>query len=94
MPGKGTATLSFGTAPGTNIASVAVTGIAAISPGDYAEAFLMADTSADHNTEEHRLIAGYSRFCCDQPVTSTGFTITMTSDLRLTGDVAVRWVWS
>jgi thiamine monophosphate kinase len=92
MGATGTATLDFGAAPGSPVASVVVTGQAGISASSVAEAWLMAETSADHNEVEHRIVPIIVRV--GQIVAGTGFTIYATSDWSLTGQWTVRWVWN
>ena len=94
MGAAGTATLSFGSAPGSSVATVAVTGQAAISANDHAEAFFMADTTADHNTVEHMIFSRMVGLTCGAVVAGTGFTITAECEMRLTGTAKCRWVWS
>jgi hypothetical protein len=90
--GTGTATLTFGAAPGTNYVSVAVTGQTGIGVSSHAEAFLMASTTATHNEIEH-LLSGI-RLTCGNIVAGTGFTIYAFTELRLTGTFSVHWVWA
>ena len=94
MANVGTATINFGAAPGSSRASVVVSD-ANILSNSYAEAWLMADTTSDHNGEEHELIAGKVSFTCGSVQAGVGFTIYAVSDsLRLTGAVQVRWIWA
>jgi hypothetical protein len=88
----GTATVNFGSAPGSSYATVAVTGQGSIGAGSHAEAFLMADATATHNAVEH-ILAGITLVCGDI-IAGTGFTIHATTQLRLTGTFTVRWVWA
>lgn len=92
--GLGTATLDFGPMPGSAMTSVAVTGQTTISATSAAEAYIMADTTVDHTDGNHRVIGGYTQLVCDPPTAGTGFTITAISNLRLTGTITCRWVWS
>jgi hypothetical protein len=88
----GTAVVNFGAAPGSSVASVAVTGQASIGSGSHCEAFLMGDSTATHNAEEHAFAP--IRFVCRDVIAGTGFTIYATTELRLTGTFTVRWVWA
>lgn len=88
---NGTATLNFGAAPGTNTATVDVT--TPIAAGNLAMANLMYEASADHNAEEHALLAGYVGLTAYRSAVNT-LTIVARTELRLTGEVAVRWAWS
>ena len=89
----GQATLDFGAAPGTGAVEVAVTGQAAIIAGtSYAEAWMMADSTADHNAEEHMLVP--IRLTVGNVTTGVGFTIYARTEWRLSGTFNVRWVWN
>lgn len=92
--GSGTATLNFGAWPGTNEATAAVAGQAAISTTSAAEAFLMAEASGAHTAADVAYAALFMALTCTVPVAATGFTITARAAYTLTGTFAVRWVWS
>ncbi len=95
MGAIGTATLSFGAFPGTNEASVAVTGQASILATSKVESFIMADdTTADHTASDHRYAAALLGLTCGTPTAATGFTIYARSVDGLSGDYKVRWVWA
>lgn len=91
----GTAMIDFGAAPGSNEASVAVTGQALILATSKAEAWVMADdTSANHTASDHRYFGALAALSCGTPTASTGFTIYARSTHKLTGQWSVRWVWA
>jgi hypothetical protein len=94
MGATGTATIDFGAAPGGNAAQVDVTGQAGVVSGSACEAWFMATTSADHNAEEHALVAALASFTCGALVAGTGFTIYGRSMITLSGQWSVQWVWS
>ena len=87
----GSATLDFG-ATGTKTASVAVTGQGAILSGSHVEAFVMGETSADHNAIEHRIAP--IKLVCGDVVAGVGFTVFAASEWTLTGEFSIRWVWA
>lgn len=90
----GTVTINFGAAPGSNEASVAVTGQAAILATSKADAFVMADdSSVDHTAADHRYFEALAALSCGTPTLATGFTIYARSPHKLTGTWALRWVW-
>lgn len=90
----GTATLDFGPYPGSNEASVTVTGQSSILATSKADAFVMADdTSSDHTASDHRYLEVFASLTCGTPVASTGFTIYARSLEKLTGQWTIRWVW-
>lgn len=91
-PETGTATLNFGAAPGTNVATVTVTGQTGILSGSKVEAWLMGDSTASHNAYEHLIVPLVVR--CGNIVAGTGFDIVASSDLRLTGTFSVHWTWA
>lgn len=93
--GQGTAEIDFGAFPGSNEASVAVTGQADIEATSKAEAFVMGDdTTTDHTAQDHRYVELWMSLTCGTPVAATGFTIYGRSTEKLQGKFAVRWVWA
>lgn len=91
----GTATIDFGGFPGSNEASVVVTGQTGIGATSKAEAWIMADdTTSDHTTNDHKYLGCFAAFTCGALVVGTGFTIFARSPEKLTGTFALRWVWS
>lgn len=95
MGATGTATLSFGAAPGNSEASVAVVGQASILGTSLAEAFIMGDdTSGAHTASDHRYAAVLIGLSCGTPAAGVGFTIYGRCLDKMEGDFAVRWVWA
>ena len=93
--GIGTATLDFGAHPGSNEASVAVTGQATISATSKVEAWVMGDdTSTDHTADDHKYFMALAGLTCGTPTAATGFTIFARSTEKLSGQFSVRWVWA
>ena len=91
----GSATIDFGSWPGSNEASVAVTGQAAISTTSKAEAFVMGeDVSSNHTASDHRYFSRFAGLTCGTPTAATGFTVYARSTERLEGQFTIRWVWS
>lgn len=55
----------------------------------------MGEATANHNVYEHsRILAGRVSLACENIVDNTGFDIVGATELRLTGLVAVHYVWS
>lgn len=93
--GTGSTTLNFGAAPGTNVVVTTVTGQTGITPASHVEAWIMGEATANHNAYEHsRILAREVSVACENIVNGTGFDIVGSTELRLTGLVAVHWVWS
>lgn len=93
--GQGTATLYFGAHPGSNEASIAVTGQAAISATSKVEAFVMGDdTTANRTARDHRYFGMFVNLTCGTPTAATGFTIYARSAHKMTGTWSIRWVWA
>ena len=84
--------LNFGATPGTNIVTTTVTGQAAIVSDSFVEAFMMGETTAEHNAYEHNIVP--LTLACGNIVAGTGFDIVASSDLRLDGTFSVKWVWN
>lgn len=91
--GTGTATLDFGTHPGSNESLVSVTGISTISSTSKVEAFVMVDTSVDHTMGDHMYFNLFAKVTCI-PVNGVGLNIYATSLEKLTGKFTVRYVWA
>lgn len=90
----GVATLNFGAYPGTNEASVAVTGQSGILSTSTAQAFVKADdTTADHTANDHAYLPMLIGLACNTPTDATGFTIYARSQHKLQGTFKVRWIW-
>ncbi len=91
----GSATIDFGSFPGSSEASVAVTGQAEIQSSSKCEAFMMADdTTSDHTAADHRYAAAMIGLTCSTPVASTGFTIHARCLDKMQGTFALHWVWA
>jgi len=95
MGASGAATINFGAAPGTNIASATITGQAAIASGSMVEAWIMGlDSTADHNAYEHAVLPLALTLSITAITASTGFVVQAATQLRLSGQIAIRWVWN
>jgi hypothetical protein len=94
MANTGTATIDFGGWPGSNQATVAVTGQTAILAGSQAEAYMMADTTTYHNAGDHAFASANMGITCGTVVAGTGFTITAFSKDYMQGTYTVHWVWA
>ena len=93
--GTGGLSINFGTAPGSNEASVVVTGITTISSTSKVTAFVMADdTTSDHTASDHKYFTLLANLTCGTPTAGVGFTIYCRSTQKLTGQWAIRFVWS
>lgn len=93
--GTGTATIDFGAFPGSNEASVNVTGQTSILSTSKVEAYVMGDDStADHTASDHRYFPLFASLTCGTPTAGTGFTIHARSTEKLQGTFALRWVWA
>ena len=93
--GTGTATIDFGAFPGSNEASIAVTGLTTISATSKAEAFVMADdTATGHTASDHRYLPLFVNLTCGTPTAGSGFTIHGRCLDKMQGQFTVRWVWS
>lgn len=73
MGAQGTATVDFGAWPGSDEATVTVTGQASILAGSLVEAWLFPTATADHSADEHRLDG--PQIIAGNVVAGTGFTI-------------------
>lgn len=90
----GTAVIDFGSYPGSNEASVTVTGQSSILATSNAEAWMMAEASVDHTVNDAAYASLFVSLTCGIPTASTGFTIYARSTEKLQGQFKVRWVWA
>lgn len=94
MAAYGAAVIDFGAFPGTDKATVVVTGQAAIVPGSKVEAYLdpTQGATAIHSVDEH-LMADLDIRCSDISA-GVGFTINATTRSGFHwGTFNVSWVW-
>lgn len=55
---------------------------------------MAGDTSSDHTANDHKYFTTLAGLTCGTPTTGVGFTIYCRSTQKLTGQWAVRYVWS
>lgn len=90
----GSATIDFGAAPGTNVATSAITGVPGILAGSRVRAWI-AGSTADHNAYEHQTVLPMEvALSTHSIVAGTGFSVTAATDLRLTGQIACQWEYA
>lgn len=90
----GTTTFNFGTAPGTNVVSTAVSS-ATIGAGSKVEVYMMGtDSTATHNAIEHQMLPLDLALSVISITAGVGFTAQAMTTQRLTGTIAARWVWA
>lgn len=87
----GSATLNFGSAPGTNFVSVAVTGQALITGSSKIKVYKSTQATATHNDYEHMIVP--LELTAGSIVAGTGFTIYANTNLRLSGTFNINWEW-
>jgi hypothetical protein len=93
--GKGTVEIDFGAHPGSNEASVVITGQADIKTTSELDCYIMADDSTtDHTTLDHRYVGIFATFTGGNIVAATGFTIYGRSIHKLTGKFKIRFAWA
>lgn len=90
---SGQATINFGNTPGSNIASVAITGQTNILTTSIVKVFVKPSSTIHHNEYEHNLFLIGGSLIASDIVAGTGFTITAHSTLRLTGTFNIYWEW-
>lgn len=94
--GTGSATLDFGVAPGGNVATVTVAGLASILASDSVGVWWSGgDSTADHTAPTHTYVLPlYVALAASTPSSGSGFAITATSAITLIGTVKCRYAWS
>ena len=86
--------LDFGVFPGSNAASVAITGQTSILATSAVEAWMMAEDYSGHTANDATYASLFTAISCSVPTPSTGFTIYARSTEKLQGQFKVRWVWA
>lgn len=93
--GEGFITFSFGTGRGTNVVTQTVANTSIVT-GTRIEIYLLGtDSTADHNAYEHSILnlAGWYATVIEIN-NGVGFTAQAATNLRLTGDIKCRYVYS
>lgn len=90
---SGTAIIDFGAWPGSNEASVVVTGQTGITPTTPVEAWLMAEASVDHTAQDATYAALFVSLTVSPP-SGTSFTINARSEHKMQGQFIVRYQWA
>lgn len=85
----GTATLNYGSAPGTNVVTTTVVD-SNVRTASVVEAFVMLSTTATHNAYEHAVAP--IKLTCGNIVDGVGFDIMGVTDWRLTGTFTVTYI--
>jgi hypothetical protein len=89
----GNAVLDFGVNP-TDVASVAITGQAAIVAGSQCEAWFMRSATATNGLDEHEEAAALCKLVCGNIVPGVGFTVYAHCLAMLGVDqFTIQWVW-
>jgi hypothetical protein len=94
MGASGTATLDFGTAPGSNEASVDITGQAAILAGSETDAWIVATATGDHTANDAAYAAALVGISTGALVAGTGFTVYGRSVEKMQGTFNLQWAWN
>lgn len=92
--GVGTATIDWGSFPGANEASVAVTGQGGITTTSHVEAWYMEETLGAKTAADHGYAAMITSLSCGDISNGVGFTIYGKSPEKLQGAFTIHWVWS
>jgi len=90
QPEVGTATLDFGSVPGTNIATASIN-TSNVNNESNINIYIMSTSSLDHSIGDHQVLALYSKVIPTNVVNNTSFDITCITDLRLTGQFKVKY---
>lgn len=92
--GQGTIEIDFGGFPGSNEASVNVTGLTGIVSTQSAEAWIMAEPSSEHTVSDQQYASSLIGITCGIPTNNTGFTIYARSTEQMQGKFKLRYVWA
>ena len=87
----GEADLNFGSTPGTNTATTTISNTT-VTNNSHVNIYIMSTSSIDHNTEDHKLFALYSKIIPGNIIDNTSFDITGITDLRVNGIFKVKYI--
>ena len=91
--GTGTASLNFGADPGSNEASVTVTGQTSIAAGSKIVASVAYSATADHTVSDAAYAACLMGVSAGNISAGTGFTLYARSTQKLEGKFNINWNW-
>jgi len=91
---KGVGTVNFGSFPGNNEVSLAITGQSQITTDSKIKVYVMAESTADHTANDHTYLPLFAQFTAGNITAGTGFTIYGRSTEKLQGTFKVNWEWS
>lgn len=92
--GQGSIELDFGSFPGSNEASVDVTGLTGITSTQSADAWIMHEPSSQYSANDQSYANLITTLTCTAPTTGVGFTIYARCTEKLQGKILVRYVWA
>lgn len=90
----GSAVINFGAFPGSNIASVAVTGQTSILSTSTVTVTFMDDATSDHTGSDHQFAAALVSLTATPPIAGVGFTINALCLDMMQGTFNVRFTWN
>lgn len=91
----GSATINFGSSPGTAEATIAVTGQTLLSGSSKVETWIMETTTGGNTALDHRTLAALCRVTAGTLIAGTGFTIFAYLPLgKAVGTYTIQWAWS
>ena len=86
--------MDFGAATQGNSNASVVVSDAGVTAGSLIQVFIMADVTADHNEQEHRMLDLHSDKCADTIVPGVGFTIYCDALMRVRGTFLIHYMRS
>lgn len=87
----GVVDLNFGAAPGTNTTTLTVLN-SNVTNNSFINVYVMSTSSIDHNAENHKIFALYSKVIPENIVNNTSFDITGITDLRVNGIFKIKYI--
>ena len=92
-PNVGTATLSFGSFPGSNLATTTVTGQTNIKATSVINLQISAVATGSYTASDIKFLASQIELAYDTVVAGTGFTIYASSSQKLQGSITIDYTW-
>lgn len=94
MGASGSVVLDFGAFPGSNEASVSVTGQTGILADSKADAWIVAAPTSDHTANDAAYAAALVAVTTGAPSAGAGFTVYGRSVEKMQGTFNLQWAWN
>jgi len=94
MANSGSGVIDFGAFPGSNEATLVITGESSILSGSRTDAWIVATATSDHTINDHAYAKCLVQLSTGTVVAGTGFTINARCLEKMQGTFNIQWAWA